>query len=115
MGICYWTQAHCIAGGELRAAFWRSQGWANLERATVARWTFQRRHWPEVYLHEFMIDLGRRLIISTNRGNDTAGSRSYSATCRNDTIATRQRSVAPLSEEKGIFLFFLGKEPRGYM
>ena len=53
-----WTIEECIAGGELRAAFWRSQDWANLERARYAHWVLRRRHWPEEpYLHEFMADL----------------------------------------------------------
>ena len=44
--------------GWMRAAFWRTQGWTNLERGRVSRYTMHQRHWPEEpFLHEFMADL----------------------------------------------------------
>jgi hypothetical protein len=48
--------------GKARANFWATQDWANLKRATEARYTLRRRHWPEEpYLHECMADLSATL------------------------------------------------------
>jgi len=47
----------CRRGGQARARYWESQGWANLDRATFTHWIMRRRHWPEEYLHECLADL----------------------------------------------------------
>jgi hypothetical protein len=43
--------------GWLRAAFWRTEGFANLKRARDVHWRFHRRHWPEACLSGWMADL----------------------------------------------------------
>jgi hypothetical protein len=48
-----------------RARFWRTQGWTNLKRGTIARWTMMRRHWPESYLPEFTADLSDHQYTAT--------------------------------------------------
>jgi hypothetical protein len=45
--------------------FWRTQGWTNLKRGTIARWTMRQRHWPESYLTEFMADLSDQQTTAT--------------------------------------------------
>ena len=57
-----WTIEECIAGGELRAAFWRSEDFANLKRARYVHWVMHRRHWPDgPYLKDCMADLSAEL------------------------------------------------------
>jgi hypothetical protein len=58
----------CQRGGQARAIFWATQGWANLERATFARYTLRQRHWPEEpYLHECLADLSATLPVKRRR------------------------------------------------
>jgi hypothetical protein len=47
----------CSIRGDHRARFWRRLHWTNLQRATIAHWTINQRHWPESCLVEYMADL----------------------------------------------------------
>jgi hypothetical protein len=43
--------------GWLRASFWRTQGFANLQRARDVHWTYRRRWWSETAVGGWMVDL----------------------------------------------------------
>jgi hypothetical protein len=57
-----WCESRSAWGGLARAAFWYTQNFANLDRATFTHWTMRQRHWPEEpYLHECLADLRDQL------------------------------------------------------